>query len=765
MTNEQRSIERSESSSTQGRRFSRRRFLQSAGAGAGLVVAWSSFGGGAGAQDATPAASPMATPAAAPKFGGVPKTLDSYLAINADGTATLSTGKVEYGQGIRTGFAQLAAEELGLPFESIKVVMGFTDRTPWDIGTFGSLSTQLTGPRIRQAGATMRQWLAELGAAHLNVKPPDVTVDGGFVTVTKDGAKRVSLAELAAGKPSMRDLDPKAPLKDPGTFKVIGQPIPRVDIPEKVNGSLKYGIDSVVEGMVYGKIVRPAAIVAPLMSIDFSEAEKMPGWVGSFRDGDFAGIAAERIEQVEAALAKVKATWGDVTTGHTSENIYDLIKKTADKGKAVDASKTTDAAATPVAAENPTSALSNSLTTVFKAPYVNHAPIEPRNALVQVTDKKVNVWTSTQDPFATQTAVAAALKIEDPSTVYVDPMNSGGAFGSKIEPRAAVEAARLAKGVGRPVKLIWTREEEFGHGQYRPAMQVEITTGLGPDSLIAGWNCDVYASAYFPETAKKPTSAAADWSADIKEVYDVSPVQTTLYQGQSPLDPYFWRVNGAATNTFAREVTMDILAEQAGIDPVTFRQNHLTNKPRMLGVLNAAVKKAGWKPGIGSTSQGVGVALVFDGKSYVAEIAKVQVDQKTGEIKVLHFDAVIDCGLCVNPLGVTDQVEGAIVLSLSPTLTEEITFKDGVVTDPTFGQYKPLRMDQSPPVDVVIVPNIHEAMGGVGEPGVAPVPGAVANAVYDAIGVHLFEMPFTPDRVLAAIKAKAAATATATPTS
>jgi CO/xanthine dehydrogenase Mo-binding subunit len=182
----------------------------------------------------------------------------------------------------------------------------------------------------------------------------------------------------------------------------------------------------------------------------------------------------------------------------------------------------------------------------------------------------------------------------------------------------------------------------------------------------------------------------------------------------------------------------------------------------MLAVLNAVVKKAGWTPGVGSTGQGVGVALSFDGNSYVGEVAKVQVNQETGEVKVLHMDAVIDCGLCVNPMGAADQVEGAIVLSMSPTLTEEITFKDGVVTNPTFGQYKPLRMADAPTVSVDVLQNVNEKMGGVGEPGVAPVPGAVANAIYDAIGVRLFELPFTPDRVLAAIKAKADAAATPT---
>ena len=743
------------------RRFSRRRALQAAGAGAGLVVGWSSFGEGARAADATPTAVP--TPKAAAQTGP-PTTLDSYLSVNKDGTVTLATGKVEYGQGIMTGFMMLVAEELGLQIGSVKVVMGFTDRTPWDLGTFGSLSTQLTGPRIRQASATMRAWLAELGAASLQVSPSDVTVDAGYVSLTNDGMKRVSIVELASGKPSAKEIDPNAPMKDPSQFKILGTSVPRVDIPEKVDGSMKYGIDAYVDGMVYGKIVRPAAISAPLLSIDFSEAEKVPGYVGSFRDGDFAGVAAERIEQAELALSKVNATWGDVTTGNTSENVIELIKKTADKGTPIGIEAPTDPNATPVPIVDPTTKLANPLKVSFSAPYVNHAPIEPRNALVQITGDKVQVWTSTQDPFSAQTAVAAAIGV-DPSNVVIDPMNSGGAFGSKILATAAIEAARLAKGVGRPVKLIWRREEEFGHGQYRPAMAIDVTTGLGDDKLIAGWKYDLYASAYFPETAQAPTSSAADWSANVDEIYGIPATQTTLFQGQSPLDPFYWRVNGAATNTMAREVTFDMLAEQAGQDPVTFRKNHLTKNPRMAAVLDAVVKKAGWTPGVGSTGQGVGVALAFDGNSYVAEIAQVKVDDSTGVISVTHFDAAIDCGLAVNPQGVTDQVEGSIVLSLSPALKEAITFKNGVVTNPTWDQYNPLRMKEVPTVDVVVVQNKTERMGGVGEPGVAPVPGAVSNAVYDAIGIRLMDMPFTPDKVLAALKVKNGGAGTATPAS
>lgn len=724
------------------RPISRRRLLQGAGTAAGLTLVFSSGRTFAQTGDATPAATPP--PAAKPSQP--PTDVDSYIRINEDGTATLLCGKVEYGQGIQTGFTQLVAEELNLPFESVSVIMGKTDEAPFDIGTFGSLSTRVTGPRIRQAAAGMRAWLLELGAEQLGHDVTEVDLKGGSVIVAGDEAASVSYAELAAGKQSARELDPDLPLKDPSTFTVIGQPIPRVGLEHKTNGTAKYGIDATVEGMVYGRVVRPPAFGATLESIDFSAAETMPGVVGTFRDGDFAGLATELLEQGDAALAMVKATWTPPATTTTDKTIHDVLVSTADEGSRL--AQDTD----NPGPDDVVSGLAEPLEFSYRAPYVNHAPIEPRSALVQIDGDRVNVWSSTQDPFSVRAAVAGIVGT-DLENVVVTPMHAGGAFGSKIKPMAEPEAARLAKALGRPVKVIWRREEEFRYGQYRPAMLVNIVTGLDEDGKIAGWQYDLYSSAYFPEGAEEPSRCAADWSADAAELYGMS-AKTMWYQGASPLPPYFWRVNGASTNTFAREATIDALAEKAGLDPVTFRKNHLADNPRMLAVMEAAVAKAGWTPGVGSTGQGIGIALVMEANSYVAEVAEVEVDVDSGAIRVKHVTAAVDCGLVVNPQGVTDQVEGAIVLSTSTALKEKITFENGRVTNPSFEQYGMLTMREAPSVDVVFVEDKNNPMGGIGEPGVAPLPGAVANAVYDAIGVRLTELPFTPDRVLAALATK-----------
>jgi isoquinoline 1-oxidoreductase len=730
---------------TANSRLSRRRFLQVAGAGTGLVVA---FASGAPVGAAGIGSNRRIQSAAQEARRTPPTDLDSYLAIGEDGMVTLYTGKVEFGQGIQTGFGQLIAEELSIPFERVKVVMGFTDKTPYDLGTFGSLSTRLTGPRLQRAAAEMRRWLVELGAEELGVPAEGLTLEGGSVVATDNPNTAIEFATLAAGKQSMREVADDVPLKDPNTYTIVGQSIPRVDVPLKVNGTMKYGIDATLPGVVYGKIVRPPALGATLQSIDFSEAESMPGVVGTFHEGEFAGLAAERYEQAVAAVAAVQATWSEVNTGNTSANVYELIVSTADAGISLDEEEHD---ADP---DKALAGVAKPFQATFRSPYVNHAPIEPKSAMANVTADRVDIYTSTQAPFDVQSAVAAALAV-DLEKVVVSPMAAGGAFGSKIVAHAEVEAARLSKAFGRPVKVVWSRPEEFQYSQYRPAVQIDIQSGLDADGKIVGWKYDLYNGAYFPETAEAPSPSASDWSANALEIYQIPESKTMQYQGQSPLPPYFWRVNGASTNTHARESAIDELAEMAGVDPVSFRADMLAENPRMLAVMQKAVEQAGWQPGVGSTGQGIGIALGFDAGTFIAEVAHVEVDETTGVIRVKHVDVVADPGIVVNPEAAACQLEGSVVLALSPALREQITFDNGRVTNASWGQYQPLRMNEVPTVTVSFLEDKTSPMSGIGEPGVAPAAAAVSNAVYDAIGVRLRETPFTPDRVLAALAAKA----------
>ena len=338
----------------------------------------------------------------------------------------------------------------------------------------------------------MRLWLLDLGAESLGAAVEDVELGDGTVRLTSDSSTSVTYADLAFGKSVEREIDPEVELKDPSTFTVIGQKVARTDIPTKVDGSAKYGLDAFVDGVVYGKIVRPPSFGATIESIDFSAAESMPGVVGTFRDGDFAGLAAERLEQAEAALASVMVSWNRPESAVTHQTIYDDLVETADEGSAIGDDTG------PASADDILSGLTEPLEFTYRAPYICHTPIEPRNAVVEITETGANVWCSTQDPFTVRSAVAAVLEL-DLDKVVVEPLDAGGAFGSKIVPMAEIEAARLAKAFGRPVKIMWRREEEFINGQFRPAMLVKIIAGLDGEGRIAGWNYDLYSAAYFPE--------------------------------------------------------------------------------------------------------------------------------------------------------------------------------------------------------------------------------------------------------------------------
>lgn len=731
------------------RAVSRRSVVKSTGLGAGLFVFMRT---GAFGQDATPGATPMAehgtvnTRGIEYVTGFAPDSteVDAFLSVGEDGTVTLATGKMEFGQGIKTAFAQLVAEELTLPFEGVVVNMGDTSESAPTFGTFGSLSMQTNGPTIRGAAATMNAWLLDLAAEQLGDDVSELTSSSGTIT---GPSGEVTFADLAFGKSSGMEIDPQITLKDPATYTVVGQPIPRVDVPDKVVGKQVYGIDVDVEGMVYGKILRPPSIDALLLDVDFSEAKAATGIVDTIHipEKNFAAIVGGRKDDVERAIKLVKAEWQELASDTTSENIHDRLKETAGDPTSLDEDEHQ---------ADPLKALEDAgvgETWTYKLPYLSHSPIEPKSAVVNVTPEQVEVWVSTQDPFSARTAVANTLG-RDESDVIVHGMHPGGAFGSKIIPQAEVEAAWISEAVGKPVKLVWDRIEEIQFGQFRPAMQIEVTTGLDENGQILGWNYEAYTAGYYPEGANEPTGSASDWSANVLELYDIVASRTSLANGVSPLPPYFWRVNGATSNTYARESTIDILAEKAGQDPIAFREGLLAQNPRLSAVMNAAVDSSGWTPGVGSTGQGYGIALGFDANTFIAEVAKVEVNVETGELKILQFDAAVDPGLVVNPDGVKHQIEGGILMSLSAAIREEILFEGGKVLNGTISQYAPIVMRDTPAVvNTTIISDSTQPMAGIGEPGVAPVIGAVGNAIYDACGARLFQAPFTPERILAAL--------------
>jgi isoquinoline 1-oxidoreductase len=716
---------------------SRRNFLRTTALAGGGLVLWFT----------QPASRPMlalaqSAPARGGGFGGaIPKDVDSWLKVGTDGTVSLFSGKVEFGQGIQTAFAQLVADELDVPLSAVQVVMGSTDQVPYDNPTVGSQSMRATGPLVRQAAAEMRQWLLDLGAQQLGAARDTLSTSNGTVLVTAQPDQSVTYAQLAAGQQSGRQMSGQAPLKTPDQFVNIGQEVPRVDVPFKVNGSMKFGYDTTVPGMLHGKILRPPSLGATLQSVDYSQAQGMPG-VSVFRDGDFVGVAADRLDHAQSALATINATWNELDSPTTDATIFDLLKSTPDQGQ-------------PTGDGDPGSALAQSaqrVSVTVRAPYVAHMSIEPESALAQPNGDALEVWASTQAPFALQRAIASALQ-RPADSVIVHAVMSGGAFGRKALTDAGIEAARLAVGLGQPVRVNWTREEEFLFDQFRPAMLIELETGLDGNGNLVGWKYDLYAAAYYKPFGDGPMFASANAGANATVIYAIPSALTTFYQSQTPLPVHNWRANGAPVNALARETALDELAEKASTDPVTFRSRLLANNPRMLAVLQAAVQQAGWTPGVGSTGQGVGVALDFADGTYVAEVAKVAVEKASGTIRAQHIDVAVDCGLVVNPAGARAQIEGGVIgQGVSSTLKEAIQFANGRITNNTVARYQPLRMTEAPSVNVVFVEDKNQPMQGLGEPAVGPVSAAISNAVYDAIGARLRDLPFTPDRLKAATR-------------
>jgi isoquinoline 1-oxidoreductase len=727
-------------------RVSRRDFLRASVLAGGGLVLWFSTGQRVLAQQSPAGGS-------APRQGGtgfggssIPTDLDAWLKIGQDGTVALFTGKVEFGQGIQTAFGQLVADELGAPFSSVQVVMGSTDQVPYDNATVGSQSMRSTGPRVRQAAAEMRQWLLELGSAQLGVPVAGLSTGGGSVFVTSQPDQSVSFATLAAGKTSSRQISGNAPLIGPDQFVSIGTDVPRVDIPAKVTGAMKYGYDTTVSGMLHGKILRPPSAGATLLTVDFSQASSMPGVVATYQDGGFAGLAARTHDQAQAAIQAVQATWQELESPTTSDTIFDLLKSTADGGRPNGSGDV----------QAGLSQITQPLTVTVRAPYVAHASIEPESALAQPNgDGTLEVWSSTQAPFQLRQAIAGALQLSA-DRITVHAMMSGGAYGRKAIADVGIEAARLASGIGQPVRVNWTRQEEFQLDQFRPAMLIELTTGLDSSGGIAAWKYDLYAAAYYSPMGPGPMSASANASADASAIYGLNNIQTTFFQSQSPFPVHNWRDNGAPVNTLARETAIDQLAEVAGVDPVTFRERLLADNPRMLAVMHAVVQRAGWTPGVGKSGKGLGMALDFADGTWVAEVARVSVDPSSGTPRVDHIDVAVDCGLVVNPGNARAQIEGGIIAQgVSSTLKEAIAFANGRVTNDTFRAYGPLRITEAPTVDVVFVEDKTQPMQGLGEPAIGPVSAAISNAIYDAIGVRLRDLPFTPDRVQAALQSRA----------
>ena len=666
-----------------------------------------------------------------PTRQGYPTDFNAYLRIGPDSRVTCFVGKVELGQGAMTSLAQLLAEELDVALDSVDMVMGDTDLCPWDMGTFGSLSIRQFGPVLRGAGAEARAVLVQMAAEQLQAPAGRLQVKAGVVTDPSSPGKRVTYAQLVQGKRIERRLE-KVPVKPVSAFRVVGQSPRRKDALEKVTGKARYAGDFAVPGMLHARVLRPPAHGATLRDLDTTAAEKVDG-ARVVRDGDLVAVLHERPDLADKALRLVKARFDPPQPSVDDKTIFDHLLKTAPQPRLVGESGSL-AEGEKLAA--------NIVEETYLNSYVAHAALETHSATATIEGGKATVWASTQTPFPVKQQVAQALGLT-PQNVRIITPYVGGGFGGKSASRQAVEAARLAKLTGKPVQVVFHRDEEFFYDTFRPAAVVKIRAALTGAGKMVLWDYKVY--------------GAGDREARL--FYDV-PHQRTVsaggWQGGNPpgMHPFGvgpWRAPSVNTNTFARESHIDILAAKAGADPVEFRLGHLSDQ-RMRRVVEAAARQFGWKPAPAPSGRGLGVALGIYAGTYVATMAEVAVNKSTGHVQVIRVVCAQDEGVVVNPDGSRQQMEGSITMGLGYALAEEVRFKNGEVLDRNFDTYEIPRFSWLPKIETILIENPETAALGCGEPPIVTMGAVVANAIHDAVGARLLQLPMTPARIQAALK-------------
>jgi len=667
---------------------------------------------------------------APPQQRTLPKDYNAFLQIAEDGTVKCFTGKIEMGQGPITSLPQMMADELNVPLEKIKIIMGDTDLCPWDAGTWGSQTTQTFGPAMRAAAAEARGVLTELAAERFKVPASQLEVRNGFVEDTKNPKNRVSYGQLAKGKRIERFLETKPSVEDYTEFTYVGKSYKHSDATVKVTGQAKYTGDIRLPGMVFARILRPPSHGAKLSTVDVSGAEAVKG-TQVVRDGDLIAVLNENRDRVDEALAKIKAEYTFNELKVNDSNLFDRM---------VGADSRMNVVRTNGDLEEGSKISERIFESEFHDPYVAHAPIETHTALAQYEGDKLTVWAATQSPFGLQDGLVRQLGLPLEKVRVITPFVGGG-FGGKSMYTQGIEAARIAKLAGKPVMLEWTREEEFFYDIFHPAGVIRIKSGIDKEGLIKLWDY----SLYYGGTRGSDT------------IYDEPHARTVNYSQLKdsvaihPFGTGAWRAPNNNSNTFARESQIDIMASEAGIDPLEFRLKNLKDE-KMIACWKAVAEKAGYTAAKTPSGKGIGLACGTDAGTWVAMIVEVKVDKNTGKVKVERVVCAQDMGLCVNPQGALIQMEGCIQMGLGYTLSEEIQFEGGNIKNRNFDTYEIPRFSWTPKMDCVILDRKNMPPKGGGEPAIITVGAAVANAIYDATGARLYRMPMTPARVLEAMK-------------
>ncbi len=656
----------------------------------------------------------------------LPTEFNAFLQIAEDGMVNCYTGKIEMGQGAITSLAQIMADELEVPFERIKMVMGDTDLCPWDGGTNGSNTIRTFSVRARVAAAEARTVLMQLASENLHVPVSQLELRDGIISDIKNSHSKVSYGELARGKKIEKHLEGKPEVKDYRKFKFTGKPYLHQDARLKVTGEAKYSADIKLPGLLHARILRPPSHGAKLSAADVSEAEKIKG-IQVVRDGDLVAVLSDDRDKVDQAITRIKATYEFNEIKVDDKSIFDRILK---------AESTPNVLRTNGDLEAGRKLSDDLIESEFHNSYVAHSPMEPHAATAIIEGDKITVWVATQGPFRVQDTISREMSVPLEKVRIIVPFVGGG-FGGKSAHNQAVEAVKLAKITGKPVVVAWTRQEEFFYDTFRPAAVVKIRSGLDKTGKITLWDYNTYYAG----------------SRGSETIYDVPNAKTTDW-GRASVHPFgtgAWRAPGNNTNTFGRESQINIMAAKAGIDQLDFRLRNLKDE-RMIAVLKTAADKFGYTPAKNPGGRGYGIACGTDVGTYVANIAEVNVDKNTGHVQVIRVACAQDMGLCINPQGARIQMEGCITMGLGYALTEEIQFEGGDIKNHSFDTYEIPHFSWVPKIDTVILDKKDQAPAGGGEPAIICMGAVIANAIFDAVGVRLYQLPMTPERILKALK-------------
>lgn len=657
----------------------------------------------------------------------LPQEIGVWIHLGDTGRVTGYTGKVEVGQGIRTMLTQVIQDELPVPRADVEMVLGDTDLSPFDGGTAGSRTTPVIMPQLRRAAAATREILFDLAAQRAGVPCDSLSMLDGTITAPGSG-QTFSLGELVAGQHRFKAVGEETVTRPPAEWSTPA-PDTRANIQALVTGAHRYTSDLKRPGMLYGKVLRPPALNARRLSLDTSAAQAIPGAI-VVQDGDFIGVVAPNTHLATQALEAIHATWEVAEGQPSSESIFEYLRNTPAEVPA-------NGPPPPHIVGSLMEGLAKAhqvLNSTYNVAYIAHVPLEPRAAVAEWSEgqdgSRLTVWTGTQRPFGVRAELAAALGIGE-NRIHVLIPDTGSGYGGKHTGDAAVEAARLARGAGKPVKLVWTREEEFQWAYLRPAGVIDIRSGVTDEGTIIAWEHHNYNSG----------------ASAIRPLYDIPNQHIEFHLARSPLRQGSYRALAATANHFARESHMDDLAHVVGIDPLTFRLQNLGDV-RLRAVLEAAAERFGWETSAPLPGHGFGIAGGHEKGSYVATCAEVTVDPVTGVVKVLRAVTAFECGAIVNPDNVRNQIDGAVLMGLGGALFEEIHFANGAIQNGCFPQYRLPRFSDLPMLETVLLDRKDLPSVGAGETPIVAIAPAIGNAIFQATGIRLRSLPMVPNGAL-----------------